>query len=158
LHFVQNRLLLGLFLIGISVVLSLPAQAQSAPTGRAVVIQRKLEKIELPVLLLKDSTLQESVEFLQQKSRTLDPDHMGINFVINLPADHPARQTRVNLDMRNIPLGAALDYILRPANLTYRVDSYAVVIFELPVIEKGSPTNKQEHASAPPAKSNSDHK
>jgi hypothetical protein len=146
--FLHNWLLLGLVLTASSVAFSLPCQAQTTPSGRAVLIQRKLEKIEVPTLQLKDSTLQESVEFLQQKSRALDPDQKGINFVINLPADHPARKTRVNLDMRNIPLGAALEYVLSPANLTYRVDSHAVVIFELPVIEKGSPGNKQESDSA----------
>lgn len=92
---------------------------------------KKLETIVLPQVQLADVPFPEAVEYLRQKAVTLDPEKKGFNVVLQVPKENPGLQSTVTLSLSNVPVGVALDYATRMANLRYKVDSFAVVILPL---------------------------
>jgi general secretion pathway protein D len=53
-------------------------------TGMTQKLQRKLETIIIPKLEFRDATIREAIDFLKQKSTTLDPAKEGVNIVLRL--------------------------------------------------------------------------
>lgn len=121
--------------------------------GGAVYITEKLRRIIIPSINFEDTTLEEAIDFLRQRSRELDnieldPERKGVNFVIRRPTSSDAggdadtgafgalgggstnlgaRPIR-ELRLRNVPLAVALQYIVDAAGLRYRVDDFAVTL------------------------------
>lgn len=101
-------------------------------------ISRKLQEIRIPQLTLQDETVREAVEKLQKKSVDLDTtetekDRKGVNIVLKLDPsnDSPDGGTRINLSLKDLPLGEALKYIASAANLKVKIEPYAVAIVPL---------------------------
>jgi general secretion pathway protein D len=113
-------------------------------------ITAKLNGIIIPRVDLRDTTVREAVQFLQQRSKDLDPstddpaDKRGVNIVLKLaqpaaPAtDEPSLEdtpvqggsadTRVTLSLTNVPLIEALRYLTELANLKFKIEPFAVSI------------------------------
>ncbi|NNE90451.1 MAG: M56 family metallopeptidase [Verrucomicrobiales bacterium] len=93
-------------------------------------VEQKLKAIRIPQIEFRDTPLRESLEFLRERSIELDPEpdpsKKGINIVMvrNIGADMP-----IDLKLKNIPLSAALDYATDLAEMKYRVEGNAVVVF-----------------------------
>lgn len=128
--------------------------------GRAQSITNKLRTIIIPRIDFEETTLEEAMNYLTQKSIELDtdPENKGINFVIEkgsvsgvggagiddsldggdlvIGGADPSALTIDVLRLRNVPLATALDYVTRKTNLRYRVDEYAVTL--LPINSTGS--------------------
>ncbi len=101
-------------------------------------ISRKLQEIRIPQLTLQDESVREAVEKLQKKSVDLDTtetdkDRKGVNIVLKLDpsADSPDGGTKINLSLKDLPLGEALKYIASAANLKVKIEPYAVAIVPL---------------------------
>ncbi len=103
-------------------------------------IMRKLDEIEIPRVSFVDATVREAIEKLQQRSVEEDrkrrreeglPDDgdLGVNIVLKL--DAAAQSQLVTLDLTNIPLRQALEYIVNLANLKIKIEPYAVLIVPL---------------------------
>lgn len=97
-------------------------------------VNRKLDDIIIPRISFTDATVREAVEFLRQRSAELDTDasdlgNRGVNIVLKL--DQAAASQTITIDLSNIPLREALDYITRLANLKTKVEPYAVLIVPL---------------------------
>lgn len=94
-------------------------------------VNRKLDDIIIPRLNFTDATVREAIEFLRDTSAQLDrsSDERGVNIVLKL--DAAAAAQTITIDLSNIPLREALDYITRLANLKIKVDPYAVLIVPL---------------------------
>jgi general secretion pathway protein D len=126
-----------------------------------VMIQRKLASIIIDKVNFEKLDIAAVIQFLQQKSKELDPDHQGINFVLRLnsetapPAEtapgaapapapapgaapdtsaHPIRR-EVSITLENVPLSDVLGYIIAQTNLQYSVEDYAVYL--RPSIDEG---------------------
>lgn len=84
--------------------------------------ETKLDKVDL-----KDASLQEALEALNYLSGKATKDKFTPNFVINDKAGKLSDK-KVNLNMRNIPLAAALKYTLEQAGAKARYDKHATVI------------------------------
>lgn len=115
----------------------------------------KLNRIIIPRIDLRDTTVREAVEFLKQRSRDLDTStddpqgKRGVNIVLKLnpsqpdltlpPAEGPAApiggtaDSRVTLSLTNVPLIEALRYLTELAGLKYKIEPYAVSI--VPITE-----------------------
>jgi len=122
-------------------------------------ITAKLNQIILPELKLNNSTVEEAVEFLRLRSIELDntitdDSQKGINFVVRAPrtvdaagedadaggleaeegfgapADPNATLIK-KIDLKNIPIRVALDYICAAAKLRYKVDEFAVTLLPI---------------------------
>lgn len=132
------------------------------PSNRAN-ITRKLESIVIDKVNFEKLDIAAVIQFLQQKSKELDPDHQGVNFVLRLnsdtsappdatpaapgaagaaptdatapvPANH-AIHREVSITLENVPLSEILGYVISQTNLQYSVEDYAVYL--RPSIDEG---------------------
>ena len=137
------------------------AVTESTPSERAD-ITRKLQSIVIDKVNFDKLDIATVIQFLTQKSKELDPDHVGINFVLRLTSDAPtapanaatptgvapgaaapdataapAKQIRreVSITLENVPLADILGYIVQQTNLQYSVENYAVYL--RPSIDEG---------------------
>jgi hypothetical protein len=87
-------------------------------------LQQKLAQIVVPKLTFEETDIETVLAYLRQRSKELDVDGEGVNFLLHLEgSDVP----RVTVDFDNIPLGEVVRYISQGAGLQYRVDGHAVV-------------------------------
>lgn len=124
-------------------------------------ITEKLRRIIIPSINFEDTTVEDAIEFLRQRSAELDyeidPTRKGVNFVIRAPqssgaATDPGLQDALGgaaglggtdagskrideLRVRNVPLEVALKYICDATDLRYKVDNYSVTL--VPQTETG---------------------
>jgi general secretion pathway protein D len=118
-------------------------------------ITAKLQQIIIPVIDFQDTTVQEAVDFLRVRSKELDTTTLneadkGINFVVKgatvtgvvdagvdaeaggLGGGADTGGARIDsLNITNVPLGVALQYICEKARLRYKVDEFAVTLLPL---------------------------
>lgn len=97
-------------------------------------IGRKLDEIIIPRVSFTDATLREVVEAIREQATELDngaEDSAGRGVNIVLKLDETAASQTITLDLANLPLREALDYVTRLANLKIKVDPYAVLIVPL---------------------------
>ena len=140
---------------------SAPNDVDVSRSNRAA-IQRKLSSIIIDKVNFEKLDIAAVIQFLQQKSKELDPDHQGINFVLRLTADvaptpeaAPAAGTpapapaagaappdtahsihrEVSITLTDVPLSEVLGYIIQQTNLQYTVEDYAVYL--RPSIDEG---------------------
>jgi len=122
-------------------------------------ITHKLQSIIIDKVNFDKLDINTVVQFLQEKSKELDPDHQGINFVLRLSSNTSAaapdagaapptgaaappvdttsqtihREVSITLD--HVPLSILLNYIAEQTNLQYSVEDYAVYL--RPSIDEG---------------------
>lgn len=150
-------------------------QARGGIRGNEV-ITAKLNRIVIPKIDLRDTTVREAVEFLKQRSRELDSttddpkDKRGVNIVLKLdnapaapPVTDPAApvvegaelapasggnaDTRITLSLTNVPLIEALRYLTELSQLKYKIDPYAVSI--VPITENTTDLVTKEYRVPP---------
>ncbi len=88
-------------------------------------LDQKLKDIFLS-LDFNNATVEEATNFLSIESARLDPEHKGVNFVIQPAASTSAKP--VSITLNNVPLGEALRYVCQLANVKYKVQDYAISI------------------------------
>ncbi len=124
---------------------------QSTEEKGATYIISKLREIVIPRIDFEETSLEEAVDFLRQRSREIDPSPgaKGVNFVIRsasvtgeaaasideeLDAETSASDgdsARINLKLENVPLSVALQYICDQTSRRYKVDDFAVTLVPL---------------------------
>jgi beta-lactamase regulating signal transducer with metallopeptidase domain len=110
-----------------------PAQAAAPQTSQPGSIQVKINRLILPRVQFRQATIEDALEFLRQKSvqldtATEDPTKKGVNIV--LAASEKFAETKITLDLSNIPLSEALKYVAQLANLQVLVEREAVALVE----------------------------
>lgn len=133
--------------------------ASSSPTNR-VNITRKLQSIVIDKVAFDHFDIGNVIQFLTAKSKELDPDHQGINFVLRLSsntpdaaaaaaapapggaggaapaaAPPPAIHREVSITLDNVPLIDLLNYIANQTNLQFSIEDYAVYL--RPQVDEG---------------------
>ncbi len=127
-------------------------------------ITEKLRRIIIPSINFEDTTVEDAIEFLRQRSAELDkleidPAKKGVNFVVRAPSSagggggdagleaalgdaaaglaggDPGSLRIDELRVRNVPLEVALKYICDATKLRYKIDNYAVTL--VPQTETG---------------------
>jgi general secretion pathway protein D len=142
---------------------------QDERRGTELMIAR-LNRIVVPRIDFRDATVREAVAFLQQQSRTLDttetsPEQRGINIFLKLPsvgaaiappvgdfeddapAPVPRADTRITLNLSNVPLYEALRYVATLAGLKVKVEPFAVSLVPL---SEPTDTLEQREFRVPP--------
>ena len=112
-------------------------------------IQRKLNTIVLDRVDLDNVTIREAVEILKQKSRdldstTTDPKRRGVNIVLKIPNQTPpatgtgaeevaettaptvSENTKITLNLTNMPLMEAIRYLTEVSELKSKIEPFAV--------------------------------
>ncbi|HEY5792429.1 MAG TPA: Amuc_1098 family type IV pilus outer membrane protein [Chthoniobacterales bacterium] len=116
--------------LGISSIIEQP---QIDLSGRSN-INRKLDEIIIPKVEFRDATVREALDFIKQRAAALDTSEpKGVNIVLKLdPAAEAAESmSRITLQLTQVPLRAALEYIATAAGLKVKVEPYAVAIVPL---------------------------
>ena len=88
---------------------------------QSLVILQKLSAIVFPRVEFVDSPLPEVIEFLTLRTRGLDPEGTGVNFVLNGEADR-----NVSIVLRNVRLVDLLDTIADQTGTSYSVEEFVV--------------------------------
>ncbi len=119
----------------------------------------KLNSIVIDKIDLSDSPISEAVEYLKQKSVSLDPNKKGVNIFLKLAqpglqpsvatasatpatsgvtpsvpapvASPPSAEAHLTLSLNHVPLYVALDYIAKLSSMKLKIDPYAVSIVPL---------------------------
>lgn len=86
----------------------------------------KIRSYIIPVLNLQGASLEEVVEFLRIRSRELDPQKRGVDFVLKVSPELAAKP--VTLSMVNVPIEEVLRYATEMTGTVYRADEYAITI------------------------------
>lgn len=104
---------------------------QNAPISRSNVenIDKKLKTTILPQVSFDQASILDVIDFLNVRSRELDPEKKGINFVSRLTPD--SLGSDVTLNLQNVPIEDVIRYATRLANLKYQVDEFSVSILPL---------------------------
>ena len=116
----------------------------SAPTGGGPITDKigspillKLKSIILPKINFDAASIEDVISYLHAKSienDNIDPNKSGVNFILQTNKGKAPAPITVN-DMREVPMIVALDTITQLANLSYRVESHAVIITSLDGIQ-----------------------
>lgn len=103
-----------------------------------VSVKNKLDRIIIPQFTLDQASLTEALDFLRIKASEndtleLDPARKGLNITVNLGApDSPdavrIKNTRIDLQLSQVPLAQVLKYITDITQTSYRTDDFSVVI------------------------------
>lgn len=93
-------------------------------------LHAKANAMILPKLVLRDHTLRQAVAFLQAEAIKLDPQHKGLNLVIQEPFHEEAAV--ISLNLSNVPISEALRYIAALSNRVVRYEAAATVIGPMP--------------------------
>ena len=140
-------------------------------------ISAKLNRIIIPKIDFKDTSIREAVERLKQisKERDITSDDpklkRGVNLILKLPSGQPApvaggaapadaaagstgtpsttvtEDTRITLSLSNVPLIEALKYLTDLAGLKFKVETFAVSI--VPVTENTDELLTKEYRVPP---------
>ncbi len=104
-------------------------QASASKSGGRDSIVDKLRNYRMPKVEFQQATIVEILELLRLRSRDLDPQGKGVDFVLNVPDD--SRQRQITLTLTDVPLEEVLRYVCEAASVTYRVEEHAVMISSL---------------------------
>lgn len=105
-------------------------------------LTEKLNGITIDKIQLEEATVVEAIDFLRSKSKALDPEGKGINFVLKgssmMTTGEGAEATtaitdaladkKITLTLEALPLLNVLDLVAKQADLKYKVEEHAVVI------------------------------
>lgn len=119
--------------VDVSAMFGASNAAPSLRSGRESIVQ-KLRTLTVPQLELTGVTLDEATELLKVRSRDLDPEGRGVNFIVNVPPE--GRNKPITLNLFSVPLEEVLRYISETAGVSYKVDEHAVIFTS--VSERGS--------------------
>lgn len=97
-------------------------------SGRETITQ-KLRSLVFPTVEFAGATLEEVAELLRVRSRDLDPQGKGVNFILNLPPE--ARGKPISLTLQSVPMEEVLRYVSEMCGVTYKVDDHAVTFVSL---------------------------
>ncbi len=115
-------------------LLAICATAQLSGADEAATHGSKLRDKATAIILtkvkFKDATLAQAIEYLQIKSTELDPQHAGLNLVIEKP-DHE-KGALISLDLTNVPVSEALRYVASLSNRVVRYEALATVVAPKP--------------------------
>lgn len=104
-------------------------QASAIKSGGRDSIVDKLRNYRMPKVEFQQATIVEILELLRLRSRDLDPQGKGVDFVLNVPDD--SRQRQITLTLTDVPLEEVLRYVCEAASVTYRIEEHAVMISSL---------------------------
>ncbi|MFQ3578402.1 MAG: type II and III secretion system protein, partial [Verrucomicrobiia bacterium] len=109
---------------------------------------RKLDEIIIPLVAFIDTTVREALDFLKQESVRRDPNPpepgrpKGLNIVLDVAGEvEPAATegeatfdsaslaaTPITIDLSEVPLRVALEYVTNLAGLKFKVEPYAILV------------------------------
>ena len=111
-----------------------PAETEEQRRVKKAVVLKKLHSIILPKVDFQKADIFQVLDYLNDKSKELDPDHFEINFQAYVPFEKTTPQfTReVSMKLHDVPLYDILTFINKQTHLEYTVTSKGVFFTEPP--------------------------
>lgn len=97
--------------------------------GNREKIARKLREMTVPKVDFSGASFEEVIEFLRIRSRDLDPEGRGVDFVLALPPETVARP--IDLTLVNIPMEELVRYVSEKAGAAFKIEEFAVKFVSL---------------------------
>jgi general secretion pathway protein D len=97
--------------------------------GNREKIVQKMRTAIVPKVDFSGASFEEIIEFLRVRSRDLDPEGKGVDFVLSLPPEILTRS--IDLSLTSVPLEELVRYVAEKAGATYKVDEFAVKFVSL---------------------------
>ena len=136
-------------LISLCLLLVLALNGISADDAKGS-LRAKIEKITIEKIDLQDVKLSDAINIIKDLCKKADPEGKGISISCIYPKDEkgktfdPVIKNEINL--ANIPLKDLLRYICDETGMSYKIESFSVVIYP-----KNMTTDKMETRSFPVA-------
>ncbi len=94
-------------------------------------LEEKLKSIIFPSVEFSSATVEEAIDFIRIKSRDYDTSESdsskkGVNIIVTRM--DPPNRAQLTMSLKNVPMKELLNYVTELANLTFRVEPFAVVI------------------------------
>ncbi len=105
-------------------------------------IRARLTSIIIPDVEFENTPLRDALRFLSQRSKQLDRSGKGVDIIVSADTDN-ASNLAVTLRLRDVPLGAVLDYVTQSVRMKYRIDQYAVTVVPLTAADDESLVTKR---------------
>lgn len=87
----------------------------------------KARQLVIPVMELRGASIEEAVDFVREKSRSLDPAKQGVN--VTLKADK--KKASISLSLRDVPAWEALRYIAMAGELKMEVTDQIITLMPM---------------------------
>jgi hypothetical protein len=114
------------------------ARANQPPPSIA---EERVSRVTLPKIELREATLAETLEYLQQKCRQILGDDKPINMVLLLSEE--ARARKITLTLANVPAAEVFRYIANLGNVEFSYDEYAMIVKDKNTVRATSPKPRQ---------------
>jgi beta-lactamase regulating signal transducer with metallopeptidase domain len=106
--------------------LTTSAETKTAPTTDF--IKTKLNEIIIPSVKFQGASVEEAIEYLRIKTRELSPGPTAPGVSIIYRQSNPPSKAAISMDLKDVPLGEALRYVVELASLKMIIQPYAVLI------------------------------
>lgn len=97
----------------------------AAPTD---FIKTRLSEIIIPSVQFQGASVEEAIEYLRVKTRELSPGPKAPGVSIIYRQGNPPSKAAISMDLKDVPLGEALRYVVELASLKMIIQPYAVLI------------------------------
>lgn len=101
---------------------------KAAPPAVQPTRKSKLEEIIIPRLELRETRLAETIDFLSQRIRELDPEKRGVNFQVAWSPE--VEQPPMTISLVNIPALEALKYVINLSGAKYKIESEDRIVIQ----------------------------
>jgi hypothetical protein len=91
-------------------------------------LRAKLGSFMVSEVNFKDAMLEDIAVFIRSKSTELDPVKKGVNVLVTPGAMEAAKDKTVTLSLRQVPLDVVMRYAIQMLDLSWHVDTHAIVI------------------------------
>ena len=99
-----------------------------------IAMMNRMDKIIFPTFSFQDAEIGTVINFLSSRSKTYDPDKLGIT-INNVIPPQDSQNIRVSVNFSYLPMSAAIRYICQSTGLTYSVNNGSLTIGTKSVID-----------------------
>jgi len=96
-------------------------------SSSSIDLKTKIKDIIVPEINVREAAVGDVIDFLRGQGQSLSPDKAPVNIVWQAPEE--AKNVKITLNLRDVPLADALKYATQSAGLRYRIDPHVVVIY-----------------------------
>ncbi len=91
-------------------------------------VRTRMKMIQIPSVEFVQTPLREVVEFLDARSKALDPSGQGVNLVLDTGGNTSLETYPISLRLNRVTLEVVLDYVAQLAGMKVRPEEFAVSI------------------------------
>ena len=126
----MKSLLLSL-LLGLTLISSAATPAPKPNVDSVEGTTKRAETITYPRVEFRESKTSEVVAFLNKSAKDLDTEKIGVQLELTPAALAAAKDTRITISLKNIPLLELVKYVTNLSNLKYKVIASKIVLMAM---------------------------